>query len=136
MAVLNQAELTNFWLEVSLSTGILAKMQNMFCDQEAYAYLWWIARLFWGFRLTLYYNRLSFKISLLTYGVVAVKNEQKMRSKIRNFLQYLRILSLMTFLSKNVDEFSILCFWNGIPLSQFFGKIWPITYYAPDHKTF
>ena len=60
--------------------------------------------------LDLLYNRMSFKISLLTYGVVAVKNEQKMRFKIQNFLQYLRILSLMTFLSKNVDEFSILCF--------------------------
>ena len=53
MAGLNQAEWADFWLEVSLSTGILKKIQNIFCDQEAYVHIWWNSRLFWFFRLTL-----------------------------------------------------------------------------------
>ena len=40
MAGLNQAEWADFWLEVSLSAGIIKKMQNTFCDQEAYVHIW------------------------------------------------------------------------------------------------
>ena len=54
MAGLNQAEWADFWLEVSLSAGIVKKMQNLFCDQVAYVHLWWNSRIFWFFRLTLF----------------------------------------------------------------------------------
>ena len=78
----------------------------------------------YGF-LDLLYNRLSFKRSFLTYGVVATKNKQKMGFKIRNFLWYLRIPTKKSieikayffkdwicwhFLSKNPDQFFIFVF--------------------------
>ena len=91
----------------------------------------------YGF-LDLLYNRLSFKRSFLTYGVVAAKNKQKMGFKIRNFLQYLRRqrnqLKLQPsfsktefakkFCQKMLTSFSFLFLkWNTFELRQFFEKI-------------
>ena len=39
--------------EVSLSMGIVEKIWNMFCDQEANVHIWLNSRMFWFFRLTL-----------------------------------------------------------------------------------